>query len=170
MNAPLVVVMGVCGCGKSTVAAGLARALGIEFLEGDTLHPAANVARMAAGQPLRDEDRQGWLLAIAQRLAAARAQACGLVVSCSALKRSYRDVLRSAAPGLRFIHLHGERAVLEQRLAARSGHYMPATLLQSQLDALQVPQPDEQAMELNIDQEPAALVRLALSQLQGSKP
>ena len=168
MNAPLVVVMGVCGCGKSTVAAGLARALGIEFLEGDTLHPAANVARMAAGQPLRDEDRQGWLLAIAQRLAAAHAQACGLVVSCSALKRSYRDVLRSGAPGLHFIHLHGERAVLEQRLAARSGHYMPATLLQSQLDALQAPQPDEQAIELDIALPPAELARLALLQLKGS--
>ena len=159
--------MGVCGCGKSTVAAGLAQALGIDFLEGDMLHPPANVARMAAGVPLRDEDRQGWLLAIAQRLS--EAQARGVVVSCSALKRSYRDVLRRGAPGLRIIHLHGERAVLEQRLAARSGHYMPAALLQSQLDTLQAPRADEQAIELNINQDPAALVSLALQQLQGSK-
>ncbi len=166
MSPPLVVVMGVCGCGKSTVAAGLAQALGIDFMEGDTLHPAANVARMAAGQALRDEDRQGWLLAIAQRLAAAHAQACGLVVSCSALKRSYRDVLRSGAPGVRFVHLHGDRAVLEQRLAARSGHYMPATLLQSQLDTLQVPQADEQTIELDIARPPAELARLALLYLK----
>ena len=141
-----VVVMGVCGCGKSSVGSGLAERLGVEFVEGDALHAPENVAKMSAGVPLTDADRAGWLDAIGVVLA----RPGGRVVTCSALRRSYRDRLRAAAPELRFIHLHGARSVLEQRLSERSGHYMPASLLQSQLDTLEPPGADEAAITLDI--------------------
>jgi carbohydrate kinase (thermoresistant glucokinase family) len=105
---------------------------------------------MAAGIALTDADRQGWLRQVAHCLASPAAAARGVVVSCSALKRSYRDGLRAAAPGVRFVHLHGARALLEQRMHARAGHYMPASLLQSQLDTLEPPAPDEAAITLDI--------------------
>jgi gluconokinase len=145
MSAPIVVVMGVSGCGKSTVGEQLAAALTVEFLEGDQLHSAGNVARMAAGIALTDEDRQGWLETLAGRIAGARASALGLVVSCSALKRSYRDILRQGASDLLFVHLHGSRELLAARMGNRPGHYMPASLLASQLATLEIPGPDENA-------------------------
>jgi carbohydrate kinase (thermoresistant glucokinase family) len=141
--APLVVVMGVSGCGKSTVARLLAEQLRSEFVEGDALHPPDNVARMAAGVPLTDDDRRGWLLTIAARLGAASRARQPLVVSCSALKRSYRDLLRGASHALAFVHLHGERALLEARMSARVDHFMPPSLLTSQLQTLELPGPDE---------------------------
>lgn len=150
MSAPRVVVMGVSGCGKSTVGRLLADALQVHYVEGDELHPPENVARMAAGIPLTDADRHGWLQAVAGQLGNATAEARGVVVGCSALKRSYRDLLRTAAPDLRFVHLHGDPALLRERLAARRGHYMPPALLQSQLDTLQPPTPDEPALSLDI--------------------
>jgi gluconokinase len=145
----LVVVMGVCGCGKTTVGGLLAGLIGAEFLEGDELHPAHNVARMAAGVPLTDADRRDWLLALAQQLANARDANRSLVVSCSALKRSYRDLLRSASPALAFVHLEGDAALLETRLAARVGHFMPATMLASQLQTLERPGEDEIAIKID---------------------
>jgi len=160
---PPVVVMGVCGCGKSTVGQMLAARLGLPFVEGDELHPAQNVRKMAAGSPLTDEDRAGWLDAIAARLTAAPD---GMVVSCSALKRRYRERLRAAAPALRFVHLHGPRELLAQRLAARRGHYMPASLLDSQLQTLEPPGADERAVELTIDHPPETLAALAAAALQ----
>lgn len=150
MTAPRVVVMGVSGCGKSTVGRALAARLAVHFVEGDELHPAENVARMAAGIPLTDTDRHGWLQAVADQLANATTEARGVVVACSALKRSYRDLLRNVAPDVRFVHLHGASSVLAQRLALRKGHYMPASLLQSQLDTLEAPLADEQALVLDI--------------------
>ena len=153
-----IVVMGVCGCGKSALGERLAHVLGWPFVEGDTLHPPRNVERMAQGIALTDADRAGWLDAIAALLAGTDP----IVVSCSALKRSYRDRLRAAAPDLHFIHLHGARAVLEQRLAARTGHYMPAALLQSQLDILEPPGADEAATPLDLAQPLEALVAQAL--------
>ncbi len=132
---PLVVVMGVCGCGKSTVGDLVARELGVPFLDGDSLHPVENVAKMAAGTPLTDDDRWPWLAAVGTRLKDAGEE--GLVLACSALRRSYRDAIRNQAPGTVFVHLHGSREVLEQRLAARSGHFMPAALLDSQLATLE---------------------------------
>lgn len=150
MPAPRVVVMGVSGSGKSTVGQALAAALGQDYVEGDALHPPENVARMAAGIALTDADRQGWLQAVGDELARAAGQGRGVVVACSALKRSYRDRLRSASPGVRFVHLHGSRDVLEARLAARTGHYMPPTLLQSQLDTLETPACEEQVLSLDI--------------------
>lgn len=158
---PRVVVMGVSGCGKSTVGQQLAERLGLPFVEGDTLHPPENVARMAAGIPLTDEDRWPWLDRIAQALADARDG--GVVVACSALKRAYRDRLRSAAPDLALVHLRGTRDVLAARLASRRGHYMPASLLDSQLQTLQPPEPDERAIELDVDTPPRTLVRQAAS-------
>jgi len=150
------VVMGVSGCGKSTVGVALAQALGVPFVEGDTLHPPRSVALMAAGTPLTDDDRQGWLQAVAARLAAARGT--GVVVSCSALKRRYRDLLRASAPDLRLVHLTGSRELLERRMRERTGHYMPPELLQSQLDTLEPPQPDEAVYTGDIALPPAQLV------------
>src|ERR1700704_3375099 len=121
------VIMGVCGSGKSRIGAQLARTLGVAFVEGDELHPPKNVERMAAGSPLTDDDRRGWLAAIAVRLREARYAKQGLVVSCSALKRSYRDILRSGGDGdVHFVYLAGSRALLVERMAQRRGHFMPA--------------------------------------------
>ena len=165
----IVVVMGVSGCGKSTVGAALAAALDVPFVEGDALHPPRNVALMAAGTPLGDTDRLGWLQAVAAVLGSAMTApppGRGVVVSCSALKRSYRDLLRAAAPGLQCLHLSGDPSLLVRRLHARSGHYMPASLLQSQLDDLQPPTSEEAALQIDIALPPAAVVAQALHWLR----
>jgi len=153
----LVVVMGVSGCGKSTVGKLLARQLQAEFLEGDNLHPPRNIERMASGIALTDNDRRDWLLEIAQQLADARAGHHALVVSCSALKHGYRDMLRAAASQLAFVHLHGSRELLEARLAARPGHFMPGSLLDSQLQTLEPPRTDERAITLDLALPPSEL-------------
>ncbi|MFN0183951.1 MAG: gluconokinase [Aquabacterium sp.] len=167
---PCVVVMGVSGCGKSTLGRQLAVALAVPFLEGDELHPPANVLRMAAGIALTDADRVDWLAAIARRLADGHATGQGLVVACSALRRPYRDRLRSAAPDLRLVHLRGEPALIAQRLASRQGHYMPPTLLQSQLQTLEPPGPDERAVALDVADPPTQLLRAALVHLAAMPP
>ena len=152
------VVMGVSGCGKSEIGARLAAALGVSFLEGDTFHPAANVAKMSAGTPLDDADRAGWLLTLQGEIAAAAGRGEGLVLSCSSLKRRYRDLLRQGDPALRFAHLAGERAVIAARMAARSDHYMPTCLLDSQLRDLEPLQADEAGLRLDLTLPPDALV------------
>jgi gluconokinase len=149
--------MGVSGAGKSLIAASLARALGFEFVEGDACHPPENVARMSAGIPLTDDDRQAWLAAIAARLAGARPDT-GLVVSCSALKRRYRDVLRAGTADVQFVYLAGTRTLLERRLAGRRGHFMPSSLLDSQLAILEPPAPDEHAWVCDIAEPPDRIV------------
>ena len=159
---PHVVVMGVSGCGKTTVGRLLARHLEVPFIEGDELHPPRNVELMAAGIALTDEDRAGWLDAVAAELAR---RPEGAVASCSALRRRYRDRLRRVVPALRFVHLRGDRAVLEERLAQRRGHYMPPTLLQSQLQTLEPPSADEQPLELDITEPPEALAQRAAQSL-----
>lgn len=161
-----VVVMGVSGCGKSTVGRLIAQALQRPYLEGDAFHPPENVARMAAGTPLTDADRQGWLHALAGELAATQRSGSGAVLACSALKRSYRDMLRSGMPDLAFVHLQGSRELLEARMAQRSGHYMPASLLQSQLATLEPPPADERAVTLDIATGPDALAQAALRWLR----
>lgn len=158
------VVMGVSGCGKSTVGQALAAALGVRFVEGDAYHPAENVAKMSAGQALSDADRAAWLLALQTPLREACANGEGIVVSCSALKKRYRDVLRAADPALRFAHLDGARALLAERLGARVGHYMPPSLLESQLADLEPLEADEAGIVLDIAQEPAQLVARVLAQ------
>jgi len=167
-HSALYVVMGVSGSGKSLIGSRLARALGLEFVEGDSYHSPENVARMSAGIPLTDEDRQAWLAAIAARLAAARRADVGLVVSCSALKRSYRDVLRAGKTDIQFVYLEGDRSLIEQRLAGRRGHFMPSSLLDSQFAILEPPSADEDAWVCDISQPPdvivAHLVECSLSQ------
>lgn len=155
----LYVVMGVCGAGKSLIGAQFARGLGVEFLEGDALHPPENVKRMAAGIPLTDDDRHDWLLAIAARLRHARRAGVGLVATCSALKRRYRDLLRTAGdPHVRFVYLAGTRELLAERMSIRQGHFMPPSLLESQLATLEEPTPDERAWVCDISNTPNAIV------------
>jgi gluconokinase len=160
VNTGIYVVMGVSGSGKSLIGAAFARALNVAFVEGDAYHPAENVARMAAGIPLTDADRAGWLRALAARIREAEDAGTGLVVTCSALKRSYRDVLRGDADAddVRFIFLKGPRTLIAERLAGRSGHFMPASLLDSQFAALEEPTPDERALECDIAQSPEDIV------------
>jgi gluconokinase len=162
-----VVVMGVSGAGKSLIGAALSQALHVAFVEGDEFHPPANVKRMANGIPLTDADRDGWLRALALQLRVASDAGVGLVVSCSALKRSYRDVLRSGAPAVRFILLLGTEALLRDRLAGRTGHFMPSSLLTSQLATIELPSTDENAIMYSIDLTPDTIVRDALTQLLG---
>lgn len=144
----LIVVMGVSGSGKSTLGRPLAQALAGDFLEGDERHPPANIDKMRAGIALDDADREPWLAQIAAWIAAQAAQRRHGVVACSALKRRYRDRLRGAEPQLRFVYLQLPRAELEQRLRLRD-HFMPASLLDSQLRTLQEPAPDEYALTLD---------------------
>ncbi|MGH7712212.1 MAG: gluconokinase [Gemmatimonadaceae bacterium] len=152
--------MGVSGSGKSLIGAAFARAIGVDFVEGDDYHPAENVARMALGIPLTDEDRLPWLRALARRIRSAKEAGSGLVLACSALKRSYRDLLReeSGVPQLQFIFLHGPRALIAERLAGRRGHFMPATLLESQFAVLEEPAPNEKAWVCDVRQTPEAIV------------
>ena len=132
-----VVVMGVAGCGKTSVGEELARRLGWQFLEGDGFHPPENIAKMSAGIPLQDEDRWGWLDTIAGHIALAREARAPIVVSCSALKRRYRERLSAGGTRVLFVHLHGSRETIHARMALRSGHFMPASLLDSQFAALE---------------------------------
>jgi gluconokinase len=161
---PRVVVMGVSGCGKTTVGQALAGLLGVPYVDGDDLHSPENVARMAAGVPLDDDARAGWLDRVGARLAAAGED--GVVVSCSALKRSYRDRLRAAEPGLTLVFLHGEPALIAARLASRQGHYMPPSLLQSQLDTLEPPRADEGPLHADIAEAPTQIAARLAHQLQ----
>jgi len=167
VNRGLYVVMGVSGSGKSVIGAALAGALGIDFVEGDKYHSAENVERMASGIPLTDDDRAQWLRSLAVRLRDAKDAGTGLVMTCSALKRSYRDVLRAEAGELRFVYLRGPRTLLAERIAGRRGHFMPPSLLDSQLATLEEPAPDEHAWVCDISESPqdlvAALVTRALA-------
>jgi len=159
VNNRLYVVMGVSGSGKSVIGAALARALGVHFVEGDEYHTPENVKRMALGIPLTDDDRAGWLRALASRLRESKDAGTGLVMTCSALKRSYRDTLRAGAgDDLCLVFLKGRPALIGERLAGRHGHFMPPALLESQLATLEEPAPDEHAWECDIRQPPQALV------------
>jgi gluconokinase len=168
MGAPSLVVMGVSGCGKSTLGNELAQRLGMRYVEGDELHPPANVERMAAGIALTDADRQGWLETIANVLRDAREQAKPVVVTCSALKRRYRDVLREGDPNLRLVFLQGDPALLAQRIGARADHYMPPSLLRSQLDSLEPPAEDEQPIVVGIGAATIDQTRVVLRQVLGT--
>jgi gluconokinase len=156
MGAPLLVVMGVSGSGKSTVGAALAQRLGVPFADADDFHPPANIAKMTAGYALDDDDRHPWLEAIGEWLEEHTPR--GGVVSCSALKRSYRDQLRDHAPSISLVHLHGSREVIARRQASRPGHFMPASLLDSQFATLEPLGADEHGLVLDVDQEVDAIV------------
>ena len=164
-----VVVMGVSGCGKSTVARQLALALGLDFVDGDDLHAATSVAKMRDGTPLTDADRWPWLARVGERLADVARSPTGVAMACSALRRSYRDRIRAAAPGVRFVLLDGSAALIEARLAQRVDHYMPADLLASQFAALERPAADEtDVCTLGIDAAVPAMVDAAVAALRSA--
>ncbi|MDA5282063.1 gluconokinase [Streptomyces sp. Isolate_45] len=154
----VVVVMGVAGSGKSTVGALLAQRLSLPFLEADDLHSAANRAKMAEGQPLDDEDRHPWLMSLAHWIKEATDTGRGGVVACSALKHSYRDMLRRAGAGVWFLHLALDQATANRRVAGRTGHFMPARLEASQYAALQPLRPGEPGLTVNADSTPQDIV------------
>jgi gluconokinase len=157
-----ILVMGVSGCGKSTVGSLLADRLGLPFLDADSLHPPANLAKMSAGVPLDDEDRWPWLRLVGAALAASQD---GAVVACSALRRPYRDLLRSFAADLRLVHLVGTREELAARMRDREGHFMPVALLDTQLATLEPLGADEAGIEIDAMRAPADIVASALSTL-----
>ncbi|NNG73718.1 gluconokinase [Rhizobium laguerreae] len=167
MNRPhAIVVMGVSGCGKSSVGEKLAEALHLQFMEGDALHPAANVEKMSKGIPLTDDDRMPWLDRIGEEMKASLEKSEGIIVSCSALKRLYRDRLRAAAGGnLFFVYLEGSRALLMKRMGERKGHFMPVSLLDSQLATLEVPPGEPGVVTVDIDDTVDGIAATALEGL-----
>lgn len=155
------VVMGVSGCGKSDIGQRLATALGLPFVEGDAWHSPDNIAKMAAGIPLTDDDRAVWLATLRGQIANSEA----LVLSCSALKRRYRDLLREGDRALFFIELDGSRALIEDRMRARRGHFMPTSLLDSQFRDLEPLQPDEAGLRVDISGSLASITEAILADL-----
>ncbi|MBK0394723.1 gluconokinase [Ramlibacter sp. CrO1] len=157
--------MGVAGCGKSEVGARLASALGLPLVEGDTFHPATNVEKMRAGIPLDDADRAGWLQSLADELGARRG---GAVLTCSALKRSYRDILRTGSPSLAFVHLRLSPEQARERVASRPGHFYPPTLVDSQFAALEDPAGEPRVVTVNAALPLDAVVQACLAGLRSS--
>ena len=165
MDHSVILVMGVSGSGKTTVGAMLAGQLGWKYAEADSFHPPANIEKMAAGHPLTDEDRGPWLAAIARWIDATVAAAEPAVVTCSALRRAYRDQLGAGRPQVRMVYLKGDRDLIATRLAARQGHFFTAAMLDSQLDALEEPMPDEGALVVSIAGTPKEIVEEILTAL-----
>jgi gluconokinase len=162
----ILVVMGVAGCGKSTVAALLAGRLGWAFEEGDALHPQANVEKMAAGHPLTDDDRRPWLARVSAWIDERVDAGQNGIITCSALKRAYRDALDHRGTGVVFVYLAGDRDTIAARLAARQGHFMPTALLNSQFADLEEPGPDESAIRVDIGPDPPEIVRQIRERLE----
>lgn len=157
-----VVVMGVSGCGKSTVAEGLAEHFDLPFAEADSFHPQANIEKMSNGIPLTDEDRYPWLGELAAWIGEREAEGSSSVMACSALRREYRDILRTGAPAVEFVHLHGPMEVIAERMAKRQ-HFMPPALLQSQFDTLEELEPDEAGVVLDLRKTAPELVDEAVA-------
>ncbi len=167
MNTHIVVVMGVAGTGKTTVGPLVAQALGVPYAEGDDFHPPANIAKMSAGTPLDDADRAPWLDAIGDWARGRAESGAGGVVSCSALKRAYRDRLRAAAPGtVVFLHLTGDRELIADRMAARKGHFMTTRLLDSQFATLEPLEADEAGVVVDVTPEAAVIAERAVAALR----
>ena len=160
-----IVLMGVSGCGKSTVGAELARALSWPFRDADSFHPPANIDKMSRGVPLTDADRRPWLDAIASWIDERRADRVPGIVSCSALKRIYRERIVGARSGVRLVYLRGSRELIAARLAGRAHHFMPAALLASQFEALEEPQPDERPVIVAIEETPARIAATIVAEL-----
>ncbi|MER0482228.1 gluconokinase [Streptomyces sp. Edi2] len=170
MSTPdVIVVMGVAGTGKTTIGPLVADKLGVPYAEGDDFHPPANIAKMSAGIPLDDEDRGPWLDAIGA-WAHERAEHGGGVVSSSALKRAYRDRLRAAEPRIVFLHLTGDRSLIEERMAERKGHFMPTALLDSQFATLEPLGPDEAGVEVEVSGTPEEIADRAVAALRAMDP
>lgn len=165
-EAPTVIVlMGVAGCGKSTAGEGLSKALGWPFRDADSFHPPANVEKMKSGRPLDDADRAPWLAAIAAWIDERRELSKPGVVSCSALKRAYRERIIGSRQGVRLVYLTAEPEVIRRRLAARKGHFMPASLLDSQLAVLEEPSEDERPVVVDVALPPKRVVATILARL-----
>jgi gluconokinase len=161
----VIVVMGVSGSGKTTVAQGIATAMGWEFAEGDDMHPKANVDKMARGLPLTDEDRWPWLRLMGDWISAKQSRGQSAVVTCSALRRAYRDLLREGRPGVRFCHISAGTGVIQERMERRRGHYMPASLLPSQLATLEPLEEDEPGVVVSNEGSPAEVLDRAMRAL-----
>lgn len=159
-TAPIIVVMGASGCGKSTVGSGLAERLGVPFVDGDDLHPQQNVEKMARGIPLTGEDRHPWLVEVGATLR--RHEATGLVIACSALRVIYRNIIRTEAPSAYFVHLQASRAVLAGRLLMRADHFMPLSLLDDQLQTLEPLRVHESGVSIDADQKIDRILRTAV--------
>ncbi|MGE0221655.1 MAG: gluconokinase [Acetobacteraceae bacterium] len=166
----ILVVMGVSGSGKTTIAAGIARRLGWELVEGDAFHPPANVGKMRSGTPLIDEDRWPWLRAIAAEIDRRRDADESAVVACSALKRAYRRILIGDRADVHLVYLEGSKDLIGQRMAARRGHFMPPALLDSQFAALEEPGPDEAPIVVSIAAEADAVIGAVIAKLQELRP
>ncbi len=166
MPRTILVVMGVSGCGKSTIAAQLADMLGWPVEEGDRLHPRRNIEKMSQGVPLDDDDRQPWLQAVAGKIDQWREKGAAGIITCSALKRAYRDQLASQRPDVLFVFLKGSKELIRARLAKRSGHFMPPDLLDSQFAALEEPVTNEHAITVSIEQQPAVIADAILADLK----
>ncbi|MEO3752045.1 gluconokinase [Streptomyces sp. B6B3] len=166
MSASTIVVMGVSGVGKTTIARLLAERLDVPFAEGDDFHSAANVAKMSAGTPLEDADRWPWLAAIGGWLRERQTAGTGGVVTCSALRRAYRDVLRAAAPGVFFVHLDGSEELVAERMGERSGHFMPQKLLRSQFATLEPLESDEDGTVVDVGGTPEELADVAAARIR----
>ncbi|MDO4917827.1 MAG: gluconokinase [Rothia sp. (in: high G+C Gram-positive bacteria)] len=164
-NTHHIVVMGVSGTGKTSIAHALRDQLGWSFVEGDDLHPAENIQKMSSGIPLTDEDRAPWLARIATWIKEADARGERTIVTCSALKRAYRDVLRQAAPGVVFLHLTGPQEIIAERMKHRQGHFMPTSLLDSQLATLEPLEADEAGVLVDISGTPAEVAAAGLAAL-----
>jgi carbohydrate kinase (thermoresistant glucokinase family) len=158
--------MGVSGCGKSSIGQSLAERLGLVHLEGDAYHSTVSVNKMAAGIPLTDEDRADWLERLKSEIAGRREKGEGVVLSCSALKRRYRDLLRGGDPDLLFFHLAGSRDLIAERMSKRANHYMPLSLLDSQFRDLEPLASDEAGLVLDIGADPERIVDTILQALQ----
>lgn len=162
-----IIVMGVSGSGKSSVGEAMAEALAVEFTEGDALHPASNVEKMSKGIPLTDDDRMPWLDIIGKTMKAALDRGEGIVLSCSALRKSYRNRLRAAVDGnLFFVYLHGSRELLTERMGARKGHFMPLSLLENQLATLEIPTGEPGVVTVDIDGTIDEIAKTALRDLK----
>ncbi len=166
MVPPIVlVIMGVSGSGKTTIGRLLAERLGWHYQEGDALHPPENVAKMSAGTPLSDTDRAPWLRRIAERIDAWCSNGEAGVITCSALKRAYRDIIIGDRPDVRLVHLKGSRELIGRRMAARKGHFMPTALLDNQFATLEEPSPEERAITVDVGGTPAEIVDEILRRL-----
>ncbi len=161
----VVVVMGVAGCGKTTIGPLLAKALGGDYAEGDQFHPPANIAKMSRGEPLTDDDRMPWLAGMATAIREWRTRDRPTVLACSALKQRYRDILAGGSPEVRFLYLRGTEEVIGARLARRRNHFMPPSLLKSQFATLEEPR---DAIVADVTNDPATIVAAAVAELRAA--